>query len=125
MRFHKLSLFIFTIIFLIEVSIALWIDDSFIRPFVGDVLVMPLIYTFVLIFMEISPVKLGIGVLLFAFAVEFAQYFKIIYILGLQDNALARIVIGTSFSTHDLIAYIVGIIITVFIHLRLQKTGSK
>ena len=38
------------IIFLVEVCIALFVRDRFIRPYVGDMLVVVLIYTFLRIF---------------------------------------------------------------------------
>lgn len=53
--------------------------------------------------------KLACGVLLFAWAIETAQYFQVVRLLGLEDNALARIVIGTTFDVRDLLAYSLGI----------------
>ena len=38
------------VIFLVEFLIARYVHDSFIRPYVGDVLVVILLYTFVRIF---------------------------------------------------------------------------
>ena len=40
----------FVILFLIEAAIALWVHDRFIRPYIGDVLVVVLVYVFVRIF---------------------------------------------------------------------------
>ena len=36
----------FVILFLIEAAIALWVHDRFIRPYIGDVLVVVLVYVF-------------------------------------------------------------------------------
>ncbi|WP_299836152.1 DUF2809 domain-containing protein [uncultured Tenacibaculum sp.] len=66
-------------------------------------------------FVNFTPKKIAIGVLCFSFAVEILQYFKIVEILGLQDNKLMRIVIGSTFSFGDLIAYTLGIITVYFI----------
>ena len=40
----------FIILFLIEAAIALWVHDRFVRPYIGDVLVVVLVYVFVRIF---------------------------------------------------------------------------
>ena len=38
----------FLVIFCIEVLIALYVCDNFVRPYIGDVLVVVLVYSFVL-----------------------------------------------------------------------------
>jgi hypothetical protein len=53
------------------------------------------------------------AVLLFAFGIEILQYLVIVEKLGLQNNRLARIVIGTSFSWEDILAYLAGIVIVI------------
>ena len=49
--------------------------------------------------------------LLLAYLVEILQQFKIVELPGLQHRALARVVIGTSFSMMYMIGYTIGIII--------------
>lgn len=111
MRFHK-RYFIYTVLlFLIEVLIALYVNDAFIRPYGGDFLVVILIYYFVRTFFKISPLKVAVGVLLFSYAIEILQYFKLVSLLGLQDIELARIIIGTGFSWWDMLAYTLGILV--------------
>lgn len=108
--FHR-SYFILAILLLfIEICIGLYVKDDFIRPYGGDFLVVILLYFLVKSFSNISVLSAALGVLLFSFTVEFAQYFEIVEFLHLQDNKLARIVIGTSYSTEDLVAYCLGII---------------
>ncbi|MEM0980026.1 MAG: DUF2809 domain-containing protein, partial [Cyanobacteria bacterium P01_H01_bin.58] len=62
-------------------------NDAFIRPYVGDVLVVILIYAIVRAFFKAAILPTAIGVLLFAFVVEILQYFKIVEILGLESSA--------------------------------------
>lgn len=62
-----------------------------------------------------------IGVLIFAFMVEFAQYFKLVEVLGLEGNRLARIVIGSTFDPLDLLAYTLGAIAVVLIEKYRKK----
>jgi hypothetical protein len=113
LHFNRNYFLLTILLFVIEVFIALYVNDNFIRPYLGDVLVVILIYCFVKSFLKISVTKATIGVLLFAFFVETLQYFAIIEILGLQDNQLARTVIGTSFAWEDILAYLVGIVIVI------------
>lgn len=107
-RFDLRSFLIFLLIFVIEVFIALFVNDSLIRPYGGDVLVVILIYYFGKTFIKVEPLYLCITVLLFAYAVEFAQYLRIVEVLNLQHNAFMRIIIGTSFSWGDMLAYTIG-----------------
>ena len=75
----------FAVILIIEILIALFVRDSFIRPYGGDILVTILLCCFVrMIFMEKIPL-LPLWVFLFAVTVEVLQYFDIVSILGLGD----------------------------------------
>ena len=105
----KYFLFAF-LLFIIEVLIALFIRDRFIRPYVGDFLVVILIYCFLRAFINASPVKLAIGVLLFSYTIEILQYFQIVDRLGLSGNLIAKTVIGYGFEWWDLVAYTLGVI---------------
>lgn len=111
MRFNTYYCAWSIILFLIELYIALYIDDNFIRPYIGDLLVVILIYAIVRAFFKVSIMTAAIGVLIFSFAVEVLQSFKIVEILGLGASQLARTIIGTTFSWEDLVAYSIGIII--------------
>jgi hypothetical protein len=96
------------ILFLIEVFIGVFIRDRFIRPFVGDMLVVILIYCFMKSFWKIRP-NLAIGsVFIFACIVEGLQYLNIIDMLGIRQSKLLVIILGSSFDWHDIIAYAVG-----------------
>lgn len=115
LRFDKQSFVIAAVIFVIEVLIALFITDNFVRPYVGDVLVVILIYYFVKAFVRIAVVPLAIGTLLFSYLVETLQYFQLVKLIGLEHNRLANIVIGNYFAWEDLLAYTIGIIIVLMI----------
>jgi Protein of unknown function (DUF2809) len=108
MRFNSYYFIWSIILFLIELYIALYVRDSFIRPYIGDTLVVILIYSIVRAFFSVSILNASTGVLIFSFGVEFLQYFKIVEILGLQLSSIARTVIGTSFAWADLLAYSLG-----------------
>lgn len=102
--------FYFTLIlFLIEVCIAVFINDSFIRPFIGDVLVVILIYYFVRTFLNIHPFIVASSVLGFSYTIEFIQYFDFVNKLGFQNNKILAIALGSTFDWKDIIAYTIGI----------------
>lgn len=114
-RFDKLSFLIATIIFIIEILIALFMTDNFVRPYVGDVLVVILIYYFLKAFVNIAVIPLAIGTLLFSYLIETLQYFQLVKLIGLEHNRLANIVIGNYFAWEDLLAYTIGIVIVLMI----------
>jgi hypothetical protein len=117
--------FFFTLaLFLIEVLIALYIRDSFIRPYFGDFLVVVLIYCAVKTFVKASRIKIAICVLLFAYTIEVLQYFNIVDRLGLSGNIVAKTVIGYGFEWWDMLAYTLGII-TVLIVERVYEPSMQ
>ena len=105
----RLIYIILTIILLtVEVLIALFIHDNFIRPYLGDVLVVMAIYTFIRIFIPERVRMLPSYILCFAVLVELMQYFRIVEMLGLQENRFFRVLIGSVFDINDIICYAVG-----------------
>ena len=113
--------FLFSLaLFVVEVLIALYVHDGFIRPYFGDYLVVMLLYCAVRTFIKTSPIKVAIGVLLFSYLLEVLQYFNIVDRLGLTDNKLAKTVIGYGFEWIDLLAYTLGIV-TVLVLERLNQ----
>lgn len=107
-RFNLNSFYVFLLIFAIEVIIALFVRDSIIRPYGGDLLVVIMVYYFIKAFIKTRPLYLIIGTLLFAYVVEIGQYFNMVEVLGFQDNIVMRIVLGSSFSWGDMLAYTIG-----------------
>ena len=105
-QFNKRYFLLFLLLFVIEILIALYVHDTIIRPYFGDVLVVILIYCFVLSFLIVSKIKTSICVLLFAFGIELTQYFNLVQHLGLQKCKLANVVMGNSFSVQDLACYV-------------------
>lgn len=92
----------------IEVVIALFVHDRFVRPYVGDMLVVVVIYTFIRIFIPEKIRLLPLYIFVFAAGVEGLQYFRIVERLGLWDNLFLRILIGSVFDWKDIVCYAVG-----------------
>jgi len=101
----------FIIILAVEVFIALFVHDHFIRPYGGDILVTVLICCFVRIFFPTGMRSLPLWVFIFAASVEIAQYFDFVSLLGLGDIAFFRILLGSTFSWADLLCYAAGCVI--------------
>ncbi len=110
-RLIYLVLFIILVVF--EVLIALFVHDNFVRPYVGDIIVVVVIYCFLKIFIPNKVKLLPLYVFIFASAVEVAQYFNFVSLLGLSDIKFFRILLGTSFSWIDIICYAAGAIICI------------
>lgn len=120
-RFHKLYLIITLILFCVEILIAVFMHDTIIRPYVGDFLVVILIYCFIQSFFNLSVIKLSIGVLLFAYILEVLQHYKLVQLLGLDNSALAKTIIGIHFEWIDMIAYTLGIASVIIIEKTIKK----
>jgi hypothetical protein len=121
MKFNKYYFVLAVLIFIAEVLIAFYVNDRFVRPYLGDALVVVLIYSFMKSFFDLPVFALAMGVLAFAFTVEIFQYVHIVEILGLEKSALARTVMGTAFEWIDLLAYTAGIVSILMIENYLLK----
>lgn len=106
--FNKKYLLLTIIFFFAEVCIALFITDRIIRPFIGDVLVVILIYCFLRIFLNLNYWKVALGVLIFACLIETLQYFDYVKLLGFENNRILSVAMGRTFEWLDFAAYFVG-----------------
>ena len=110
------------LIFFVEVLIATVLKDQFfIRAYLGDVIVVMLLYTLVKSFFITNDTKLILGIFAFSCLIEFAQFFKIADKLGFPEGSLMYIVVGNSFSWIDILCYGVGCLILYL----LVKISSK
>lgn len=121
----NLKYFLLTIlIFLVEVTIATKLKHVFfVRAYLGDVIVVMLLYTFVKSFITINNQKLILGILIFSCFVEFAQYFNIADKLGFPKGSLMYIVIGNSFSWIDILCYAAGCLI-LYLFVKFEESRS-
>jgi hypothetical protein len=124
-RFNKIYFTLTVLLFATEVLIVVYMHDGLIRPYGGDFLVVILIYCFVKTFIQ-SPVNItALSVLLFAYAVEVSQYFKLVVRLGLRDSKWANILLGNSFSWVDMLMYTLGILLVMAIENGLSLCKYK
>lgn len=109
LRFRSSYFFLSILLLVVEICIALFVHDDFIRPFVGDFLVVFLIYFVLRCFFTFGYKSIAWFTLVFSFTIEIGQYFNLVGLLGLENYKWARIIIGTSFHWLDLLAYALGV----------------
>lgn len=99
---------IFLALLAAEIIIALFVHDSFVRPYMGDVLVVAVICAFLRIFVPEKIRLLPIFTAAFAVLVEVLQYFDFVSLLGLGDSRFFSVLLGRTFDIKDIICYAVG-----------------
>ncbi|WP_440069666.1 DUF2809 domain-containing protein [Tenacibaculum discolor] len=107
MKFNLKNFLVFAFLLLLEIAIAN--TSGFIRHTFGDFLVVILLFYLVKTFFNPSNKTVAISVLMFAYIVEFLQLTPLLEFLGLENNRLAIIIFGATFSIGDLIAYTLGV----------------
>ncbi|MCC8146499.1 MAG: DUF2809 domain-containing protein [Bacteroidales bacterium] len=126
--FRKKRVFFFLstiVLLLIEIIIALYVNDRIIRPYVGDILVTLLIYCFIRTLFAKGFTWLPLWVFLFACFVEFLQYLNFVEIIGVSENVYMRTIIGTSFSWLDIVCYGIGCILCFIFQLSEPRIFSR
>jgi len=108
MKRRLVYLFLTLLLLIVEVLIALFVHDNFVRPYMGDVLVTVLICSFLRIIIPKGVKLLPLYVFIFSAGVEVLQYFRIVELLGLSDNRFFSILIGSVFDVKDIVCYGIG-----------------
>lgn len=127
LKFNLIYFLLTIFIFLVEVLIATKLKNIFlVRAYLGDVIVVMLIYTFILSFFEIkNKTRLIVGIFIFSCLIEFAQYLGIAEFLKLKPGSIAHIVVGSSFSWIDILCYFAGcLILLLFVKTKKNQPES-
>ena len=124
-NFKKRYFIFFIFLLLVEIGIARYVDDQFIRPYAGDYLVVILLYCFLRGFVSIRVVPAAMSVLGFSFLIETLQYFKLADKLGLPHGSFSRIMLGDYFSWTDILAYTLGIVTVLSFERSRQEIYGK
>jgi hypothetical protein len=119
--FNKAYFLLFSGLLAAECIIGVCLHDGFIRPYGGDFLVVVLIYCFAKSFLQLPVKTAAAAVLLFAYAVEVSQHFKLVARLGLKNSLVANILLGNSFSWCDMLMYTLGILLVLGIEAVIHK----
>lgn len=118
--------FLLTIFFfLVEVFIAVKLEDIFfVRAYLGDVIVVILLFTLVRSFIKIHNQKFILGIFAFSCLVELGQYFSIAERLGFPEGSLMYIIIGNSFSWVDILCYAAGCVL-LYLFVKIQDSRQR
>ena len=125
LKFNRRYFVLAVLILAIEILIAKFAHDEIIRPYVGDLLVVILIYCFIKSFLNTPVLTTALSVLIFSYAVEILQYFHAVNRIGLQNSKIARIIMGDSFEWIDLVAYTIGIVVVIYTEKLFAKFHAK
>ena len=120
-RFNLKFALITTLILAIEICIAVFLKDGFIRYTFGDFLSTILVYCGLRSVTNLKPKLVALITLIIAFTLEGFQYINLLELVNLQDYKLLRIVLGSHFSFEDLLAYTLGTICAYIIDIRTNK----
>ena len=94
--------------FAIEVVIALWVHDDWIRPHGGDVLAVVLVYCGLRAVTRIGATGGAVAAFGIGCLVEIAQGLDLLHRLGLKADSLSGTVLGSTFDWSDILAYGAG-----------------
>ncbi|QTE22236.1 DUF2809 domain-containing protein [Polaribacter cellanae] len=120
MKFNKKYFLIFSSLLLSEIAIATY-ANGFIRHTFGDFLAVILLYTLVKSFINISANKAAIIVLIISFGIEFLQLTTLQNHYPFEYEKLWKLVLGTSFSIGDLVAYFFGFLTIIVIENNIKN----
>ena len=119
-----INLIVFLTLTGIEILIALFVHDDFIRPYVGDIIVIAVIYYFVRIFFPDGLKYLLLYIFAFSVMIEFAQLLELTKLVS-GNNRFLEILLGTFFSVWDIVCYAAGFIIVGIIETVIKKQQGK
>jgi len=115
-----------TIVLLVAiVVIAVFFEGGFIRNHFGDILIVLLIYCFIRCFTRRRIRFLWLYIFAFAVLVEVMQYVGLVYLLGLGDSQLARVVIGVTFDGWDMVMYFIGCVMVGLVEWKIHRNGAS
>ncbi|WP_298534970.1 DUF2809 domain-containing protein [uncultured Algibacter sp.] len=121
MRFSSTYFIIALLFFIIEALVAIFLKTGFIRHTFGDFLCVILLYCFFKSFIKGHHFTIAKSVLAIAFTIEFLQLTNYLEFFNLQNNHLAKLVLGSTFEFSDLVAYTLGIITTIALEFKIHK----
>jgi len=108
--FYKVYILPFLLLLAAEVAIAIFEFHEFVRGFIGDVLVIPLLYSFFRVFFKTKTWRIASLTLGIAMLIEVLQIFDIYTKFNLENKFL-KIVLGSTFDFWDILAYSIGFLL--------------
>lgn len=125
MKFKPSYFLLAVSLFIIEAAIAIYIDDAFVRPYFGDLLVVILIYCAIKAFIDSALIKTALAVFIFACLIEVSQYYQLVQLLDLGGSPTATTVMGTFFSFVDILMYALGTLVIISAETYFNKSRQN
>ncbi|PQJ69487.1 ribosomal maturation YjgA family protein [Polaribacter butkevichii] len=123
MKIHLKYFIAFILLLIIEILIERF-ATGFLRFTIGDYLVVMLVYTLIKSIVKISIEKAILITFIIAFSIEFLQLSDLQTNFPTAYSKTLKIILGTSFSLGDLVAYTLGIISIILVEKHLIKTKT-
>ena len=125
MKFSKNYFLIAILLFIIEILIVKY-ATGFIRHTIGDYLAVMFVYTLIKSFFKIAIEKAAIITLVISYIIEFLQLSDLQNLYPSEYTKTFKLILGTSFSIGDLVAYTLGVITIYLIenYFKKAKTSS-
>jgi len=105
-------------LFAIEVVIALFVRDAFVRPYLGDVLATAMVYFGLRGVTPLGRTGAAAGAFGLGAAIEIGQAFHVLDLVGLGSSGWARVVFGGVFDFKDLACYAIGVALAMAVDRR-------
>ncbi len=96
----------FVLLLAVEICIALFVHDDFVRPYIGDVLAVITVYCGVRIVFPIRLRWLSAAVLVLALCVELVQLTGLASLFG--EGSFMAVLLGSVFDWRDMLCYGIG-----------------
>lgn len=90
-----------------EIAIGMFVQDAFVRPYVGDILIIVLLCCLVRIAVPKKPVCLGLYMIFVGAAAELLQLIHLDRLLH-AEGTLLGVILGSTFDIMDLFCYAAG-----------------
>lgn len=125
---YKRNRVIYSLIVIGIIVLGIWSKKShtfiptFFNDYLGDSLWAAMIFFGIgFIFDTMKTGKVALGSILFCYIIEFSQIYHAHWIDNIRNTILGRLVLGSTFSWNDLIAYVFGIGVAIIFEMLLKK----
>ncbi len=113
----------FVLLLATEVCIALFVHDSFVRPYLGDVLAVVTVYCGARIVFPQRFRWISVAVMALAVGVELLQLTDFSSLFG--EGSFMAVLLGSTFDPHDLLCYAIGGIVCVLSDILILRRKPK
>lgn len=114
-RKHIRYIIIFVILLVIEILIGKFVHKGFIRDYGGDILIIPMLYSFIRSFWvkdsKAVRLYLPLGLFVLGVCVELLQGANLIDILKIDRHSIIGIILGSTFDVKDILCYLAGTVL--------------